>query len=35
MQAAFVDIGLNQAAFIYVDDVFHNNFKEQDQPEVQ
>ncbi|MBW1739792.1 MAG: Rne/Rng family ribonuclease [Deltaproteobacteria bacterium] len=24
MQAAFVDIGLNQAAFIYVDDVFNN-----------
>jgi len=28
MQAAFVDIGLNQAAFIYVDDVYHNNFKD-------
>jgi ribonuclease G len=26
MQAAFVDIGLNQAAFIYVDDVVRNNF---------
>ena len=24
MQAAFVDIGLNQAAFIYVDDVVHH-----------
>jgi ribonuclease G len=28
MQAAFVDIGLNQAAFIYVDDVFCDDFKE-------
>ena len=28
MQAAFVDIGLNQAAFIYVDDVIRENFKE-------
>ena len=28
MQAAFVDIGLNQAAFIYVDDVYNNNFKD-------
>jgi ribonuclease G len=28
MQAAFVDIGLNQAAFIYVDDVYTNDFKE-------
>jgi len=28
MQAAFVDIGLNQAAFIYVDDVVHNNFRD-------
>jgi Rne/Rng family ribonuclease len=27
MQAAFVDIGLNQAAFIYVDDVYNNNFE--------
>jgi len=26
MQAAFVDIGLNQAAFIYVDDVVSNNY---------
>jgi ribonuclease G len=26
MQAAFVDIGLNQAAFIYVDDVVRNNY---------
>ena len=31
MQAAFVNIGLNQAAFIYVDDVFHNNFKEYER----
>jgi len=28
MQAAFVDIGLSQAAFIYVDDVANNNFKD-------
>jgi len=28
MQAAFVDIGLHQAAFIYVDDVYNNDFKE-------
>jgi ribonuclease G len=28
MQAAFVDIGLNQAAFIYVDDVIKENYKE-------
>ena len=28
MQAAFVDINLNQAAFIYVDDVHTNDFKE-------
>jgi ribonuclease G len=28
MQAAFVNIGLNQAAFIYVDDVFNDDFKE-------
>ena len=28
MQAAFVDIGLNQAAFIYVDDVLGEDFKE-------
>jgi len=28
MQAAFVDIGLNQAAFIYVDDVFCNDYRE-------
>ncbi len=26
MQAAFVDIGLNQAAFIYVDDVIRDNY---------
>jgi ribonuclease G len=31
MQAAFVDIGLSQAAFIYVDDVHHNNFKDIEQ----
>lgn len=28
MQAAFVDIGLNQAAFIYVDDVIKNSFSD-------
>jgi ribonuclease G len=28
MQAAFVDIGLNQAAFIYVDDVQRNDYKD-------
>ena len=28
MQAAFVDIGLNQAAFIYVDDVHSKGYKE-------
>jgi ribonuclease G len=28
MQAAFVDIGLNQAAFIYVDDIVCDNHKE-------
>ncbi|MGD9300776.1 MAG: ribonuclease E/G, partial [Desulfobacterales bacterium] len=28
MQAAFVNIGLSQAAFIYVDDVFYDDFKE-------
>jgi ribonuclease G len=28
MQAAFVDIGLNQAAFIYVDDVVDSNFED-------
>ena len=28
MQAAFVDIGLDQAAFIYVDDVLSDNLKE-------
>jgi len=28
MQAAFVDIGLDQAAFIYVDDVLGDNLKE-------
>jgi ribonuclease G len=31
MQAAFVDIGLNQAAFIYVDDVHSNDHKEWEE----
>ena len=31
MQAAFVDIGLNQAAFIYVDDVHCNGYKEWEE----
>jgi len=31
MQAAFVDIGLSQAAFIYVDDVANNNYKDIEQ----
>ena len=31
MQAAFVNIGLNQAAFLYVDDVYSNGFKEYEQ----
>ena len=31
IQAAFVDIGLNQAAFLYVDDVFEDRFKEFEQ----
>jgi ribonuclease G len=31
MQAAFVDIGLNQAAFIYVDDVVLENYIDFDQ----
>ena len=31
MQAAFVNIGLSQAAFIYVDDVFHDDFKEYER----
>lgn len=31
MQAAFVNIGLNQAAFIYVDDVFYDNYKEYER----
>ncbi|MBU4258888.1 MAG: Rne/Rng family ribonuclease [Proteobacteria bacterium] len=31
MQAAFVDIGLNQAAFVYVDDVICNDYKEFEQ----
>ena len=30
MQAAFVDIGLNQAAFIYVDDILNPNQKQTD-----
>ncbi len=31
MQAAFVDIGLNQAAFMYVDDVYCNDHKEYEK----
>jgi ribonuclease G len=31
MQAAFVNIGLNQAAFIYVDDVFYDGYKEYER----
>ena len=31
MQAAFVDIGLNQAAFIYVDDVYNADVKEYER----
>ncbi|MGD9302780.1 MAG: S1 RNA-binding domain-containing protein, partial [Desulfobacterales bacterium] len=31
MQAAFVDIGLAQAAFIYVDDVYCNDYKEYEK----
>ena len=31
MQAAFVDVHLNQAAFIYVDDVYTNDFKEYER----
>jgi len=31
MQAAFVNIGLSQAGFIYVDDVFYDNFKEYER----
>ena len=31
MQAAFVDIGLNQAAFIYVDDVYTSDIKEYER----
>ena len=27
MQAAFVDIGLQQAAFLYVDDILTNNYE--------
>lgn len=30
MQAAFVDIGLNQAAFLYVNDIIANNFQDMD-----
>ncbi len=31
MQAAFVDIGLKQAAFIYVDDVIHDSFSDMEK----
>ena len=31
MQAAFVNIGLNQAAFIYVDDLFYDGHKEYER----
>jgi ribonuclease G len=31
MQAAFVDIGLNQAAFIYVDDIYSDGYKEYEK----
>ena len=31
MQAAFVNIGLNQAAFMYVDDVYHDGYKEYER----
>lgn len=31
MQASFVDIGLTQAAFIYVDDVYCNDYKEYEK----
>ena len=31
MQAAFVDVGLNQAAFIYVDDVYTNDVEEYER----
>ena len=31
MQAAFVDIGFNQAAFIYVDDIYCNDYKEWEE----
>jgi len=31
MQAAFVDIGLNQAAFLYVNDVIRDNLMEFDE----
>jgi ribonuclease G len=31
MQAAFVDIGLSQAAFIYVDDVYNDDIKEYER----
>jgi ribonuclease G len=31
MQAAFVDVGLNQAAFIYVDDVYTNHIEEYER----
>src|SRR4051812_42098275 len=33
MQAAFVDIGLEKAAFLYVDDVYvHSEFFEEEEP---
>ena len=31
MQAAFVNVGLNQAAFIYVDDVFYDDYQEYER----
>lgn len=31
MQAAFVDIGLSQAAFIYVDDIYYTGLREYEQ----
>jgi ribonuclease G len=34
MQAAFVDIGLKQAAFIYVNDIIRDNFKEDGEGEL-
>ena len=35
MQAAFVDIGLGQAAFIYVDDVIGGNYNDIEEMFVQ